>query len=120
MDSAFYGRGPVRAALAGGAQVSVTVRTDARVKAAIASIAEDAWTMIQDATVFDASGQWVFQAEVADRVHRVRGQTEVRSGARWLIVHRIQLPGRSPAAGQDGLFDLWRSTRCSPPPTRRC
>jgi hypothetical protein len=35
MDSAFYGRNPVHAALAGGAEVSVTVRMDNRVKAAI-------------------------------------------------------------------------------------
>ena len=37
MDSAFYGRNAVHAALAGGAQVSVTTRMDNRVKAAIAS-----------------------------------------------------------------------------------
>ncbi|MGZ6831595.1 MAG: IS1380 family transposase, partial [Mycobacteriaceae bacterium] len=47
MDSAFYGRGAVHAALAGGAAVSVTVRMDQRVKAAIATIGEDAWTTIE-------------------------------------------------------------------------
>ena len=70
MDSAFYGRGPVHAALAGGAQVSVTVRADARVKAAIASIAEDAWTMIEytdiDAVFDETSGVWISRAEVAE------------------------------------------------------
>ena len=68
MDSAFYGRGPVHAALAGGAQVSVTVRADARVKAAIASIAEDAWTMIEytDAVFDETSGEWISRAEVAE------------------------------------------------------
>jgi hypothetical protein len=39
MDSAFYSRPAVHAALAGGAAVSVTTRMDNRVKAAIASIA---------------------------------------------------------------------------------
>lgn len=47
MDSAFYGRGPVHAALAGGAAVSVTVRLNAQIRAAIASITEDAWTTIE-------------------------------------------------------------------------
>ncbi len=41
-DAAFYGRGPVRGALAGGAEVSVTVRMDNAVKAAIAAIPDDA------------------------------------------------------------------------------
>ncbi len=62
MDSAFYGRGPVHAALAGGAAVSVTMRMNAQVKAAIASIADDdAWTPIEytDAIFDEASGSWV-------------------------------------------------------------
>ena len=45
MDSAFYSRGPVHAALKGGAAVSVTVRMDQAVKKAIAAIDHDAWTM---------------------------------------------------------------------------
>ena len=85
MDSAFYGRGPVHAALAGGAQVSVTVRADARVKAAIASIAEDAWTsnrvhrrgLRRDLRAVDLP-----RRGRRDRVHRVRRPTEVRPGAR--------------------------------------
>jgi hypothetical protein len=40
MDSAYYGRGPVRAAVAGGAAVSVTVRMDNRIRAAITLLAE--------------------------------------------------------------------------------
>ena len=68
MDSAFYGRNAVHAALAGGAQVSVTTRMDNRVKAAIATIAEDAWTTIEytDAVFDDTSGQWISRAEVAE------------------------------------------------------
>ena len=42
MDSAFYGRGAVHAALAGGAAVSVTVRMNAQIKAAIAAIDAEA------------------------------------------------------------------------------
>ncbi|MGH8937795.1 MAG: IS1380 family transposase, partial [Actinomycetes bacterium] len=47
MDSAFYGRGAVHAALAGGAAVSVTVRMDQAVKKAIATIPDHAWTTIE-------------------------------------------------------------------------
>jgi hypothetical protein len=46
-DSAFYGHAVVGAALRAGADVSVTVRLDKRVKATIATIGEDAWTPIE-------------------------------------------------------------------------
>ena len=47
MDSAFYRRPAVLTALRAGAQVSVTVRSDPKVKAAISAIGEDAWTAIE-------------------------------------------------------------------------
>ncbi|MFI7068654.1 IS1380 family transposase, partial [Kribbella sp. NPDC050124] len=69
-DSAFYGRGLVLAAVRAGADVSVTVRLDKRVKAAIAAIADDpgAWTPIEytDAIFDEQTGQWVSCAEVAE------------------------------------------------------
>ena len=46
-DSAFYGYATDGAALRAGADVSVTVRMDPKVKAAIAAIAQDAWTPIE-------------------------------------------------------------------------
>lgn len=113
MDSAFYGRHAVHAALAGGAQVSVTTRMDNRVKATIADIPEDAWTAIEytDAVFDDTSGQWISRAEVA----------EVTFTAFAAQPQRDQVPGRlivrripdfqaetHRAAGQDGLFDVWR------------
>ena len=59
MDSAFYGRGPVHAALSGGAAVSVTVRMNAQIRAAIASIGDQAWTSIEytDAIYEEATGR---------------------------------------------------------------
>ena len=83
MDSAFYGRGPVHAALAGGAAVSVTVRMDKAVKKAIATIADDAWTTIEytDAVFDEATGRWISRAEVAEiALHRVRRAEEGRPG----------------------------------------
>ena len=67
-DSAFYGAPTVGAALRGGADVSVTVRMDPKVKKAIATINDDAWTPIEytDAIFDEASGTWVSRAEVAE------------------------------------------------------
>ena len=82
-DSAFYGHGPVGAAVRAGAQVSVTVRLDPRVKAAIAAIDDQAWTPIQytDA-IFDQDTQtWISTAEVAEVpfLGRANGQTRVHA-----------------------------------------
>ena len=86
MDSAFYGRGPVHAALAGGAAVSVTVRMNTQIKAAIAAIADDAWTTIEytDAIFDEATGRWISRAEVAEipspRSPRRRRPSRSRAG----------------------------------------
>jgi hypothetical protein len=96
--------------------VSVTVRLDKRVKAAIAAISDDAWTPIEytDAIFDEPTGRWISRAEVAEvpftafasrrKADRVPGR---------LVVRRI--PDLNPnnadknkAAGQDALFDIWR------------
>jgi hypothetical protein len=113
MDSAFYGRHSVHAALAGGAQVSVTTRMDNRVKATIATIPEDAWTTIEytDAVFDDTSEQWISRAEVAEIAFTAFAAQPQRD---WvpgrLIVRRIPdfQAETHRAAGQDGLFDVWR------------
>ena len=129
MDSAFYGRNPVHAALAGGAAVSVTTRMDQRVKVAIASIDEDAWTTIEytDAVFDDTSGQWISRAEVAEiDFVAFAAQPKADQVPGRLIVRRIPdvHADKHRAAGQDGLFDVWRfhafftttdPTRCSTP-----
>ena len=92
MDSAFYGRNPVHAALAGGAQVSVTTRMDKRVTAAIASIDDDAWTMIEytDAVFDDVSGEWISRAEVAEIAFTAfAAQAKANQVPGRLIVRRI-------------------------------
>ena len=67
-DSAFYGHPTVAAAIRAGAQVSVTVRLDPKVKKAIASIAEDAWAPIAytDAVFDETTHSWISRAEVAE------------------------------------------------------
>ena len=113
MDSAFFGGPAVRAALAGGADVSVTARLTATTKAAIAGIDDDAWTTIEytDAIHDEATGQWISRAEVAEidftafaaqkTAHQVPGR---------LVVRRIPDANaeRNKAAGQGALFDVWR------------
>src|SRR4051794_24810646 len=67
-DAAFYGRGLVLAAVRAGADVSLTVRLDPTVKAAIAAITEDAWQTIEypDAVFDETTGRWISRAEVAE------------------------------------------------------
>jgi len=113
MDSAYYGRDAVHAAITGRAAVSVTVRLDPAVKAAIASIPDDAWTTIKypNAILDEATGTWVSKAEVAEvpytaftskkKADRVPGRLVVR---RIPDVHA----SKKQAAGQGALFDLWR------------
>ena len=113
MDSAFYGRHSVHAALAGGAQVSVTTRMDNRVKATIATIPEDAWTTIEytDAVFDETSGQWISRAEVAEIAFTAfAAQPERDQMPGRLIVRRIPdfQAETHRATGQDGLFDVWR------------
>ncbi len=113
MDSAYYGRDAVHAATAGGAHVSVTVRMDQAVKAAIAGIDDGAWTTIKypEAIFDEATGTWISRAEVAaipytafaskKKAERVPGRLVVR---RIPDVHAE----KKKAAGQGTLFDVWR------------
>lgn len=110
-DSAFYGHGAIGAALAAGADVSVTVPMNTAVRAAIGQIPEDAWTTIEypEAVFDEQTGAWISRAEVAEidftaftskaKRHQVPGR---------LVVRRI--PELNPRAkdGQPDLFRLWR------------
>jgi hypothetical protein len=110
-DSAFYGQPMVAAALRAGADVSVTVRLDPKVKAAIATIGGDAWTPIEypDAVFDEQTNTWVSRAEVAEipfTAFTSKKKSEQVPGR--LVVRRI--PDLNPGKnhGQDALFDTWR------------
>jgi len=108
-DSAFYGRGPVLAAVRAGAQVSVTVRLDPRVRAAIAAIGDDAWQAIEYTNaVFDqTTGAWISTAEVAEiRFTAFAAQKKTDQVPGRLVVRRI--PDLNPHLGQATLFETWR------------
>ena len=111
MDSAFYGYPSVAAALRGGADVSVTVRLDPKVTAAIADIDEDAWTAIEytDAVYDQPTGRWISRAEVAEigfTAFSSRKAAEQVPGR--LVVRRIPDLNPAPGDGQHSLFDTWR------------
>ena len=110
-DSAFYGAPTIGAAVRAGARVSVTVRMDPKVKAAIAAIPDDGWTAIRytDAVYDEHSARWISRAEVAEvpfTAFTSRGAAEQVTGR--LVVRRI--PDLNPPAnpGQGSLFELWR------------
>jgi len=110
-DSAFYGHATIGAAVAAGARVSVTVRMDPKVKAAIAAIAEDAWTAIEytDAVFDQDTGQLISRAEVAEvpfTAFASRKKDEQVEGR--LVVRRIPDFHRPANPKQASLFELWR------------
>jgi hypothetical protein len=108
-DSAFYGHGPVGAAVRAGAQVSVTVRLDPRVKTAIAAIPDDAWQAIQytDAVFDQTTRVWISTAQVAEIPFTAfaAGKKADQVPGR-LVVRRI--PDLNPHPGQATLFQTWR------------
>jgi hypothetical protein len=108
-DSAFYGHPTVSAAIKAGADVSVTVRLDRRVKTAIAAIGDDAWqTIAYTDAIFDEAAQlWISKAEVAEvpfTAFASRKKADQVPGR--LVVRRIL--DLNPTPGQDSLFDTWR------------
>ena len=110
-DSAFYGHAVVGAAVKIGAEVSVTVRLDKKVKAAIAAIGEDAWTTIAypNAVFDEQTGRWISRAEVAEidfvaftskkKADQVPGR---------LVVRRIPDLAPKSDTSQASLFQVWR------------
>ena len=110
-DSAFYGHAVVAAAVQAGAEVSVTVRLDAKVKAAIAAIPEDAWTTIAypNAVFDEQTGQWISRAEVAevDFTAFTSKPNKAQVPGR-LVVRRIPDLAPKTCAGQGTLFNLYR------------
>src|SRR3954447_1981265 len=110
-DSAFYGHATVGAAIRGGADVSVTVRMDPKVKAAIAGIGDDAWTPIEytDAVFDEQTQTWVSRAEVAEvgfTAFTSKKKAEQVGGR--LVVRRIPDLNTASNHGHETLFDTWR------------
>src|SRR3954453_8812982 len=121
MDSAFYNHDVIGVVRRAGAKFSVTVRMGPTVRAAIASIEDEAWTAIHYPTAFadPDTGELVSDAEVAE-VPAFTAFTSRRKHeyvTARLIVRRVKrlnpdLPsatarGKVPE-GQEELFTTWR------------
>jgi hypothetical protein len=100
MDSAFYTADVVAAIGRAGARFSITARRTASVKAAIATIAEEAWTPIHypNAIFDEQAGGWVSDAEVAETCYTAFASRGDRAVTARLIVRRVKL---LPPAGAD-------------------
>jgi hypothetical protein len=107
MDSAFYGAPAVSAARQAGAHFSVTVRTDPKVRAAIAAIPDDAWTPIRyPRAIWDNQlGRWVSDAQVAEVEYTAFTSRKRQAITARLIVRRVK--DLSPQ-GQGELVTAWR------------
>jgi hypothetical protein len=110
MDSAFYGAAAVAAARKAGAHFSVTVRTDPKVRAAIAAIDDDAWTPIRypRAVWDDQLRRWVSDAEAAEVEYTAFASKKGQAVTARLIVRRVKDLNRTAAEGQGELFTAWR------------
>ena len=126
MDSAFYGRNPVHAALAGGAQVSVTdpdghpgqSRDRQHRRGCLDDDRVHRRGLRRDLRAVDLPGRGR-----RDRVHRVRRPTQGRPGAGSADrAPDPRLPGRQAPRRRAGrrCSTCGGSTRSSPPPTRPC
>ena len=120
MDSAYYGAAACHAARRAGAFFSVTARLDPAVKAAIAGIAEDAWTPIAyPRAVWDEQqGRWISDAEVAETRYTAFTSVKGKAITARLIVRRVR--DLSPASRRASCSRPGATTRCSPTPRSPC
>lgn len=110
-DSAFYGYPTVSAAIKGGAEVSVTVRLDPRVRAAIAQIPDTAWIPIKytDAVYDEQTQRWISRAEVAEIPFTAFTSKKAAAHISGrLVVRRIPDLKPKDSEPQTALFDTWR------------
>jgi hypothetical protein len=110
MDSAFYGAPACSAARRAGAFFSVTVRTDPKVRAAIAAIGDDAWTPIRYPRALwdDQLRTWISDAQVAEVEYTAFASKKGQAITARLIVRRVRDLNAKTPASQGGLFTAWR------------
>lgn len=103
-DSAYYAGAVLTAARRAGAYFSVTVSMNAAIQAAIAGIAEDAWTPVRypGAVIDPDTGELISEAEVAETVYTAFASTRHEITAR-LVVRRVADKNNT-----DALFPVWR------------
>jgi hypothetical protein len=110
IDSAYYSAAVLGAIRRGGARFSVTVPLHRKVRAAIASISDDAWTPITyPRAVWDEDqGRLISDAEVAEVPYTAFASKKGQAITARLIVRRVKDLNRKASQGQDELFACWR------------
>ena len=110
MDSAYYAAKVIAAIRRNGAFFSVTARMDAKIRAAIAAIGEDAWTPITypEAIWDEDQRRWISDAEVAEVPYTAFASKKGQAVTARLIVRRVRDLNRKAGEGQDELFTCWR------------
>jgi hypothetical protein len=110
-DSAYYAGAFVAACRRHGARFSITVRMDPKVKRAIASIDDDAWTAIRypNAIYDEAADTWISDAEIATVPYTAFASKAAHRADGELIVRRVKrLNPKAAAQGQGELFITYR------------
>lgn len=103
-DSAYYAGAIVSAARRAGAWFSLTVTMNPAIQAAIAGIAEDAWTPVEypEAVLDPDTGEWISDAQVAETSYTAFAGTRHQITAR-LVVRRVPDNNHTEA-----LVPVWR------------
>jgi hypothetical protein len=110
-DSAYYNAAVISAVRRAEAHFSVTVPMNSSIRAAIASVPEDAWTAIEypQALWDDQLGCWISDAEVAEtRYTAFTSKKKSEQVTARLIVRRVRAKNEKAAEGMDELFPVWR------------
>ena len=110
LDSAYYNAVVIGAVRGQGARFSVTAPVNSSIRAAIAAIAEDAWTAIRypHAVWDDQLDCWISDAEVAETEYTAFASKKGQAVTARLIVRRVRDLNNKAGAGQDELFPVWR------------
>jgi len=110
LDSAYYNAAVIGAVRRADARFSVTVPMNSSIRAAIASIGEDAWTPIRyPRAIWDDQLQaWTSDAEVAEVKYTAFASKKGQAVTARLVVRRVRDLNKKAADGQDELFPVWR------------
>jgi Transposase DDE domain group 1 len=108
--SAFYSAAFTGAVRRAGAFFSVTVQMNPHVRAAIATLGEDAWTPVKYPRAIwdDQLRCWVSDAQAAEIPYTAFTSRKGQAITARLIVRRVKDLSRQAGQGQDELFPLWR------------
>ena len=109
MDSAFYTKKVIAACRRAKVHFSVTIRIDRKVRAAIATIPDDAWIEIAyPQPVWDEAQQrFISRAQIAEIRYTAFAGTRWEVTAR-LIVRRVPDERKTTVDDQGALFPVWR------------